>query len=113
MCCVQVDPLSDLTVVIWCFALIAIGYYWWRALQTKDLAFAAAVRHCREMDVQMLDQSVYLRRLWFKRNSSGALSLWRAFYFEFTSTGEDRYSGRVIMLGRRIEAIQLDPHRVH
>ncbi|MDO3381325.1 DUF3301 domain-containing protein [Gilvimarinus algae] len=105
--------MSDLTVVIWCFALIAIGYYWWRALQTKDLAFAAAVRHCREMDVQMLDQSVYLRRLWFKRNSSGALSLWRAFYFEFTSTGEDRYSGRVIMLGRRIEAIQLDPHRVH
>lgn len=105
--------MSDLTVLIWLFVLVGAGYYWWRALQAKDIAFAAANRHCREMDVQMLDQSVYLRRLWFRRNAKGALCLWRAFYFEFTSTGEDRYSGRVIMLARRIERVELEPHRVH
>ncbi|WP_049723948.1 DUF3301 domain-containing protein [Gilvimarinus polysaccharolyticus] len=105
--------MSDLTVVIWCFVITALCYYWWRALQSKAIALGSALRHCKEMDVQMLDQSVYLRRLWFKRNNRGALSLWRAFYFEFTSTGEDRYSGRVIMLGRRVDAVQLDPHRMH
>ncbi|WP_339897411.1 DUF3301 domain-containing protein [uncultured Gilvimarinus sp.] len=105
--------MSNLSVVIWWFVIIAVGYYWWRALQSKAVALGYAQRHCKEMDVQLLDQSVYLRRLWFKRNSRGALSLWRAFYFEFTSTGEDRYSGRVVMLGRRVEAVQLDPHRVH
>ena len=105
--------MSDLAAITWLFALVALGYYWWRALQAKDVAFAAAARHCREMDVQMLDQSVYLRRLWFKRNRNGVMSLWRAFYFEFTSTGEDRYTGRVVMLGRRIEGVQLDPHKVH
>ncbi|MDO3388563.1 DUF3301 domain-containing protein [Gilvimarinus sp. SDUM040013] len=105
--------MSDLTVVIWFFVVVAVGYYWWRALMAKEVAFSAATRHCKEMGVQMLDQSVYLRRLWFKRNSKGALSLWRAFYFEFTSTGSDRYSGRVLMLGRRIEQVELEPHRVH
>ena len=105
--------MSDLHAVLWLFVTAGIIYYWRRALQAKDLAFRAAERHCREMDVQMLDQSVYLRKLWLKRNSRGALCLWRAFYFEFTSTGEDRYSGRVVMLSRRIEGVQLDPHRVH
>ncbi|HEY7884022.1 MAG TPA: DUF3301 domain-containing protein, partial [Cellvibrionaceae bacterium] len=66
-----------------------------------------------QMQVQMLDQSVYLRRLWIKRASDGRLCLWRSFYFEFTATGEDRYQGRVVMLGSRIEAVQLEPHRMH
>ncbi|BFM22248.1 DUF3301 domain-containing protein [Gilvimarinus japonicus] len=105
--------MSDLSVVIWCFVIVAVVYYWWRALQSKAVALGWALRHCKEMDVQMLDQSVYLRRLWFKRNSRGAMALWRAFYFEFTATGEDRYTGRVIMLGRRVETVQLDPHRMH
>jgi len=105
--------LSDLGVAAWCFAIVAVVFYWWRSLQSKAVAFNAAIRHCQEMEVQMLDQSVYLRRLWFKRNSSGALSLWRAFYFEFTVSGEDRYTGRVLMLARRVEAVQLDPHRLH
>ena len=63
--------------------------------------------------VQLLDENVYLRRLWFKRNDLGKLSLWRAFYFEFTVTGGDRYYGRVIMLGSRITQVELDPHRLH
>lgn|SRR5690606_21948122 len=105
--------MSDLYPLLWLGVLALVIFYWRRALLSKDIAFAAAQRHCREMDVQMLDQSVYLRRLWFKRNARGHLSLWRAFYFEFTATGADRYSGRVILLGRRVEAVQLEPHRVH
>lgn len=105
--------MIDLNAVIWLFVIIMVIVYLRQAMGARDIAFAAAQRHCKEMDVQMLDQSVYLRRLWVKRNARGALTLWRAFYFEFTSTGEDRYLGRVVMLGRRVEAVQLEPHRVH
>lgn len=105
--------MFDITSVFW---LIAIGLailYWFRALQVKDIAYAAAQRHCAEMQVQMLDQNVYLRRLWFKRDERSRLYLWRAFYFEFTVTGEDRYIGRVLMLGRYLSTVELEPHRVH
>ena len=78
-----------------------------------ERAFVAAQRRCTEMDVQLLDETVYLRRLWFKRNDHGILSLWRAFYFEFTVNGADRYFGRVIMLGPHITHVELDPHRLH
>ncbi|WP_341936668.1 DUF3301 domain-containing protein [Marinimicrobium sp. C2-29] len=105
--------MIDLKSLVWLTAVVLVIYYSWRAFQAKDLAFAAARRHCDEMEVQMLDQSVYLRRLWIKRDSRGRPGLWRAFYFEFTVTGGDRYFGRVLMLGRHIQGVELEPHRLH
>jgi|SRR5690606_21992318 len=104
--------MFDLSAVFWLTLIVLVGYYWHRALLAKEQAFAAAQRHCQTMQVQLLDQSVYLRRLWFKRNERGHLLLWRAFYFEFTAVGDDRYLGRVVMLGNRVSEVQLEPHRV-
>ena len=82
--------------------LLGLGAaYVWRALQARELAYAAAHRECENMQVQLLDQSVYLRKLWFRRNKHGRLGFWRVYYFEFTVTGGTRYVGRVFMLGRR------------
>lgn len=103
--------MFDLSSVFWLVLIVLVVYYWRRALIAKEYAFAAAQRHCTSMQVQLLDQSVYLRRLWFKRNERGQLSLWRAFYFEFTVMGDDRYFGRVVMLGSRVSEVQLEAHK--
>lgn len=108
-----VESMLDLNALFWLLVLGLFIYYSWRAFQAKDLAFAAARRHCKEMQVQMLDQTVYLRRLWIKRDSRGRPGLWRAFHFEFTVTGGDRYFGRVLMLGRHIQRVELEPHRLN
>lgn len=105
--------MFDLQSVLWLTLIVIAVYYWRGALLVKERAFKAAQIRCEEMQVQLLDENVYLRRLWFKRNEQGKLSLWRAFYFEFTVSGADRYFGRVIMLGSRITQVELDPHRVH
>lgn len=108
-----VESMLDLNALFWLLVLGLFIYYSWRAFQAKDMAFAAARRHCKEMQVQMLDQTVYLRRLWIKRDARGRPGLWRAFHFEFTVTGGDRYFGRVLMLGRHIQQVELEPHRLH
>ena len=105
--------MFDLQSIIWLTCIAIFIYYWRGALLVKDRAYHAAQKRCEEMQVQLLDENVYLRRLWFKRNELGKLSLWRAFYFEFTVSGADRYFGRVIMLGSRITQVELDAHRVH
>ena len=105
--------MFDISSVLWLIAIGLVILYWFHALKVKDIAFLAAQRHCVEMQVQMLDQSVYLKKIWFKRNEQGKLQFWRAFYFEFTVTGEDRYLGRVLMLGNRLGPVQLAPHRVN
>lgn len=97
--------------LFWLFVLGFVIWYWWRAKAIKDEVLVATKRYCKTMDVMLLDDAVYLRGVWFKRDSEGQLRVWRRFMFDFTSTGEERYSGRIIMLGRQIVHSELDPHR--
>ena len=94
--------MFDITAVLWLTVLSFVVLYWFHALRAKEAALKIAEKHCAEMEVQFLDQSVYLKRLWFKRNENGQLNSWREFYFEFTVSGDDRYLGRVSMLGKKI-----------
>lgn len=96
----------------WIFLFSFTGWYWWKARAVKEVALGAAKNHCRKMDVMLLDEAVFLRGIWLKRDAEKRIRVWRRFMFEFSTTGEHRYDGRVIMLGWRVESIQLDPHRM-
>lgn len=97
--------------LFWLWLAGLVVWYWWRAKAIKDFVLQAALNHCKKMDVLLLDDAVYLRGLWFKRDQQGKLRVWRRFLFDFTTTGEQRYCGRVIMLGPHILHMELDPHR--
>ncbi|MBS3805143.1 MAG: DUF3301 domain-containing protein [Oleiphilaceae bacterium] len=97
--------------LFWIFLLSFLAWYWWKAKAIKDFVADAARNHCKKMDVMLLDDVVYLRGLWFKRDRQGNLRVWRRFLFDFTATGEERYVGRIIMLGKTIQQIELEPHR--
>lgn len=101
-----------LGTLFWLFLAGFMIWYWWRAKAIKDSVLQSAKAYCKQMDVMLLDDAVYLRGLWFKRDADGHLRVWRRFLFDFTSTGEQRYQGRVIMLGQRIIHMELDPHRI-
>ncbi|MEE8057973.1 MAG: DUF3301 domain-containing protein, partial [Pseudomonadales bacterium] len=78
-----------------------------------QIALQVTKKYCKKMDVQLLDDGLVLRGFWLKRDSRGSIHLWRSYNFEFTSTGNDRYSGQIILLGRFVENIHLDPHRLN
>lgn len=102
--------LSDIALLL----LFATGaYWWWRGYAVKEVALNMARAHCRAFDVQLLDESVVLRGLWFKRDASGILRVRRSYTFEFTSTGDERYHGCVVMLGPLLETVQFEPHRLN
>ncbi|HEA52978.1 hypothetical protein LCGC14_1230120 [marine sediment metagenome] len=100
-----------LGTLFWLFVAVFFIWYWWRAKAIKDSVLRAAQNYCKTMDVMLLDDAIYLRGIWFRRDDQGQIRVWRRFMFDFTSTGEERYSGRVIMLGPRILHMELDPHR--
>ncbi len=102
----------ELTDLFFLVFLIALCSYFWSAQRIKEFAFRATKAHCQQMDVQLLDESIYLRGLWLKRDEEGKFRLWRSFNFEFTSTGDERYKGLIVLLGRRIQNIELDVYRV-
>lgn len=101
--------MLDLFLIV---LLLLLAYYWSSATKAREIAFSAAVIHCRKMDVLLLDDYAALTGQWLKRDELGKVKVWRSFQFEFSSTGEERYHGKVIMLGRKILSIQMEPYRV-
>mgnify|MGYP000332424727 CR=1 FL=1 len=96
-----------LTVLVFCAA-----WYWLRARELKDQILKHAARYCDDLSLKLLDESVVLKELKPHKLSQGGLCLKRRYVFEFTSTGEDRYQGEIVVLGRHIEHVKLETHRV-
>jgi len=92
--------------------VIAVIWYWLKSRELKDLALIAARGYCRDLSLNLLDETVVLRSVRLQRNEYGGLSLRRRYGFDFTATGEERYQGEVILLGRRLESVKLPPHRM-
>lgn len=87
-------------------------YFGWVAVQAREHAYAIVRKYCRTKDLLLLDQSVAFKAAWLKRDHSGRLRFWRSYKFEFSSTGDERYHGLIILLGKTVEAINLEPYRL-
>jgi len=103
--------LSLLEVLIW-GGLAAALVVWWRGHGVREQVLEQVRRHCRQAEVQLLDETVALQRVRPVRGPGGWV-LRRIYGFEFTATGEDRYPGSAIAVGRHLHSIQLSPHRIH
>ncbi|MDI1276240.1 DUF3301 domain-containing protein [Methylobacter sp.] len=100
--------LDDLILI----ALLLGAYlYWFNGQQVKEIALKAVRANCLNLEVQMLDEYVALNSIRLKRDQAGKMRVRRIFLFEFSSTGNERYNGVCIMLGRRVESIQMEPYR--
>ncbi|MFS1524935.1 DUF3301 domain-containing protein [Microbulbifer sp. 2304DJ12-6] len=98
--------------IFWLLLLIAGAFYVWTSMAAKEQVRRAAATHCRQLGVQLLDDTVMLVRTRLKRDRRGQIALQRHYEFEFTSTGQHRYSGVAVLHGRRIEQLQLSPHHL-
>ena len=91
-------------------ALAVIGlvvWYWSDSLGTRERALRICAEACRQIDVQLLDQTVAVRKLGIGRDGSGRFRLRRDYAFEFSIDGIERYRGHAVLLGRFLEYVQL------
>lgn len=100
--------LDDLILIV---LLLSAYLYWFNAQRVKEIALKAVKANCLNLEVQMLDEYVALNSIGIKRDQTGKMRVRRIFLFEFSSTGNERYNGVCIMLGQRIEVIQMEPYR--
>jgi hypothetical protein len=92
-------------------ALVLAGAYLWvDSLRAREHAIAAGRAACKRYDVQLLDETVSFTRLRIARDDEGRLRLRRTYTFEFSDTGNNRRNGAIVMLGARLEDLQLEPY---
>jgi len=93
--------------------LLGLGlWYWWDSLEAKEIAREAGRRACQQAELQFLDDTVIKRKAWLRRDERGRMQFCRLYFFEFTRSGEQRYLGRVVMLGKRVGEVELDAYRI-
>ena len=106
------EPLSMLTLGNFTLFLLflAAAAWLWHSHGVRERALVAVKRHCKKMDVELLDGNVAFRRIGLERDSRGQRRLARVYDFEFTVTGERRQPGTIVMFGVHVGRIELEAH---
>lgn len=95
--------------------LLLIGtvlIYWWHSGSYKGRARELATHHCQQFNLQLLDQSMVIKGIWPHRGANGKLTLRRSYQFEFTSTGDQRYQGILVLQGMKLKSIELETYKL-
>jgi len=101
--------LSDLFFLTLILSVVAL---WWLNLQARETALYYAKRHCKTNELQLLDNNVRLDGFKFGRDTDGRMVFYRRYRFDFSATGDERYTGELVMTGKRVSRITLPPYRI-
>lgn len=96
--------MSNLLAIIF---LALLGWFWLDSLRTREVALAICKRACEAEDLQLLDQTVALRRLSLSWRAEG-VRLRRVYRFEFSEEGVGRRAGYLVLSGIRLEVLRFD-----
>ena len=102
--------MLSLSLIFWSSLVLAVVCFWWQSDKVKNTAIGHAYRYCKAQNIQLLDQSMVLTRVWPTRNIEGQVCLKRHYRFEFASTGEERYEGIAQLVGPRLHQITVEPY---
>ncbi len=102
------DPL----VLPFLLLAAAVALYWWQSGVYKGRARELATAHCQQLGLQLLDQSMVIVGFWPLRGRGGRIEFRRTYQFEFSSVGDRRYQGRLILLGMQLHSIALEPYKL-
>ena len=102
------DPIN----LLWLLLAGLVALYWWQSGLYKGRARELATAHCRQLGLQLLDQSMVIVDFWPVRGRSGRLEFRRSYQFEFSSTGDRRYQGKLILVGMELKSISLEAYKL-
>ncbi len=104
--------MLDLVTLPWLVLAGLVGLYWWQSGVYKGRARQLAQAHCEALGLQLLDQSMVIVGFWPVRDDDGRLIFRRRYQFEFSSTGDQRYRGRLALHGLRLAHIELETYQL-
>lgn len=91
--------------------LAITAWFWLDGIKAREIAVAAGQEAAEKYGLQFLDETVGMTKLRTGRDRAGRMQLKRTYAFEVSDTGIERLACSVTLLGKRVEAIDIPPHR--
>lgn len=88
--------------------LIALFWSWYTGARAREAALKTVLKTLQESGLQLLDGSIYLKKIWPTRLQNGVVGLLRFYHFEYTANGADRYQGLIVMAANQLEYLQIE-----
>jgi Protein of unknown function (DUF3301) len=88
-------------------ALLTGVYFWHDSLAAREAANEAASETCAVTGAALLDGTVAFRSLRVVRGDAGQPQLERTYLFDYSTDGNTRRQGFVVVSGRRVESVGL------
>jgi len=104
--------MFSLVNLLWLVLAGMLALYWWQSGQFKGRARDLATAHCQQLGLQLLDQSMVIVGFWPVRSRAGSLVFRRSYQFEFSSIGDRRYQGKLVLEGMALKTIELEAYRL-
>lgn len=90
-------------------AFTFVCFLFWQQRRQSEYANQAIQHYCKKMELQLLSVA---RDTYGIRLPSGKKRLHTTYVFEFSSVGDDRYTGKLIMIGFKAVKFDLPAYRV-
>ncbi len=91
--------------------LIGIIVIWYDSMKARERTLSLARRGCREMSVQLLDDTISLSYLGLKRDGEGRLRIRRVYEFRYLDPLQVIRTGTIMLLGERPESFLMETDR--
>lgn len=98
--------MSDISNLLLLLVLAGVVGLWLKLSEARERAMHEARRLCQQHDLQLLDESVGLRRLRVRR-VNGLRRVERCYAFDVSINGKDRQPGRLWMIGSAVTSVSL------
>src|SRR5262245_28456959 len=92
--------------------IVAAALLWADNLRARERAVQAGRAACERNALQFLDDTMSFARMRLKRDDEGQLKISRTYTFEFSDTDNNRRHGAIVMLGKRLAELQMEPYRI-
>jgi len=87
--------------------IATLAWLWLDSLKSREIAVSEARTACASEDLLLLDDTVAIQHLGVGRDGESGLRIRRVYGFEYSTTGNDRWTGSVVMLGGRVLVVNL------
>ena len=100
----------DISAFLFLGVLWGGAWFWLDTRRAHEIALGVCREMCGHYDLQLLDQTISLQHTWIQRDSRRRWQFLRTYSFEFSTGGDSRAQGTLVMQGTRMTLFELPDH---
>jgi hypothetical protein len=90
--------------------VLLIAWFWFDTVSKREIAIRIGRELASRCHLQLLDETIACKKIWFGRNHHGQMQLIRLYEFEVSADGQSRLACQLQLLGKQLQNWHIPPY---